>query len=268
MIKTGPVTMPRPPLPRLVDFVRGRFVAGLLILAPFVLTYMVVRWIINVGSGVLSPLFGDWFGIHAPWLGFVVIIGAPLLLGVLALHIFGRKIVFAVEAGASRIPVIGPVFNTLEKFVSSLGPGQETGFGRVVQIVYPRPGAYAIGFMTDILEHEDGKRMGVVYIPTAPTPNSGWLAIIPIEEILDVDMNVNQVMQYTFSGGVVAPDRLVRKPIVDDLPVEPVAIPASTASRVEGDRERRRTKIKAAPGKVVRRIIRGHDADARTPGTG
>lgn len=124
MIQTGPVRRPqRSPLAGLIDFLRGRFVTGILILAPFVLTYMVVRWIINIGSGVLSPLFGDWFGVHIPGLGFAVIIGAPLLLGILALHIFGQRLVFAVEAGAARIPVIGPIFNTVEKFVPSFGPG-------------------------------------------------------------------------------------------------------------------------------------------------
>lgn len=118
--------------------------------------------------------------------------------------------------------------------------------------------------MTGIVEHEDGKRMGVVYIPTAPTPNSGWLAIIPVEEILDVNMSVNQVMQYTFSGGVVAPDRLVRKPVVDDIPVVPVAIPAMTAS-TGGERDGRQ-KFAQKSKKVVGRIIRGHDAQERRPG--
>ena len=50
--------------------------------------------------------------------------------------------------------------------------------------------------------------MGVIYVPTAPTPNSGWVGVVPIERVYDVDMSVQQAMSMVLSGGIVTPDEI------------------------------------------------------------
>ena len=72
-------------------------------------------------------------------------------------------------------------------------------------VEYPRVGAWSIGFLTAITATSDGKQLAVVYIPTAPLPNSGWVAVVPVEEVLDTNLSVQQAMQMVFSGGIVSP---------------------------------------------------------------
>jgi uncharacterized membrane protein len=59
-----------------------------------------------------------------------------------------------------------------------------------------------IGFLTGISEVNPGTTMGVVYLPTAPTPNSGWVAMIPIQQIYDTSMSVSEAMTMVLSGGI------------------------------------------------------------------
>ena len=62
-----------------------------------------------------------------------------------------------------------------------------------------------IGFLTGISEVNPGTTMGVVYLPTAPTPNSGWVAMIPIQQIYDTSMSVSEAMTMVLSGGISSP---------------------------------------------------------------
>lgn len=70
----------------------------------------------------------------------------------------------------------------------------------------------AIGFLTDTLTYEDGSEMGVVYIPTAPTPNSGWIALVPLDEVRRaIDVTVGQAMQMIVSAGIASPEMITRR---------------------------------------------------------
>ena len=57
--------------------------------------------------------------------------------------------------------------------------------------------------------------MAVVYIPTAPLPNSGWVAILSVEDVYDTDMTVQAAMQMVLSGGIVAPGRITKRLLSD-----------------------------------------------------
>lgn len=207
---------------QLGTFLRARFIAGVLILAPFVLTYVLFLWLFHFGQSIFGPLFASWFGLDIPGLGFAVLILGPLLIGMLAMHFLGRRLLLGVEAVVARIPVLGPVFVVVQQFSSAFASTTEVGFNRVVEVEYPRKGLWSLGFLTDYIEHEDGRRMGVVYIPTAPAPNSGWLAIVPVDEIYSVDVSTNQLMRYILSAGVASPDVVRRTPFSPAGPPDPL----------------------------------------------
>ncbi|MDA1279618.1 MAG: DUF502 domain-containing protein [Chloroflexi bacterium] len=199
-----------------LGWIRDRYIEGLRFLAPFIITYFVGRAIFNLASDVMQPLFSDWFGHRIPGLGIGLIIGLPLIFGMIAMRLFGLRALAAAESSVERIPVVGPMFGVARQLISSFG-ASETGFQTVVEVEYPSEGLFSLGFLTDTLEHEDGEVMGVVYIPTAPTPNSGWLAIIPIENIRMTDLKVSDVMSTVFSAGVTAPRRITRRVLPPDI---------------------------------------------------
>jgi len=192
------------------EWMRAQFVTGLRVLAPFIITYVIFRFLYNFAAGVFEPLFLDWFGHRIPGLGMAILILGPMVVGAVVLHLAGGRPLLVLEGGVARIPVIGPVFATARQFVAAFGGSADHGFQRVVEIEYPRKGVWTLGFYTDRLEHEDGSEMAVVYIPTAPTPNTGYLALVPVEDVWATDLTIGDAMRTLVSAGVSAPRRIHR----------------------------------------------------------
>jgi uncharacterized membrane protein len=86
----------------------------------------------------------------------------------------------------------------------------------------------AIGFaMRTFRETTTGRELTAVFVPTAPNPTSGYLEIVPSENVIPVDMTSEQAMAMIVSGGVVGPDTItyLHRPSVDAAKV--VTAPAA-----------------------------------------
>ena len=86
----------------------------------------------------------------------------------------------------------------------------------MVAIEYPRKGIWTIGFLTNLNIDEKARAMAIVYIPTAPMPNSGWVAVLTVDQVYDTDMTIQDAMQMVLSGGIVAPERISKRPLLTD----------------------------------------------------
>ena len=69
------------------------------------------------------------------------------------------------------------------------------------------PEAWLLGPRVSDVDNNDGRgeSLAVVYIPTAPLPNSGWLAVVPVDEVYDTEITPQMAMRFVFSGGIVSP---------------------------------------------------------------
>ena len=194
----------------LVRHLRRNFIAGSLMLVPVALTYLVLRVIFDLTDGVLQPAV-QWvsrrFGID--W----TVPGVGLLVAVILIYVTGFSLASAVglqlakwgQDAIMRLPLVGTVYSASRKLVESFSGTGETGFKRVVMLQYPKLDSWTIGFLTSTTTALNGRRLAVVYIPTAPTPTSGWVAIVPIEEVYDTDLTVPTAMQMVLSGGIISP---------------------------------------------------------------
>ncbi|MBI4305896.1 MAG: DUF502 domain-containing protein [Chloroflexi bacterium] len=198
--------------------VRGKLIAGFLILVPILITYGVLSFVFNSLDKILQPIIQLIFGRPVPGLGFGIIILVAYVAGLIAATYIGRWIISAVQAGLLRVPVYNTIYSASKQLVESFSGTGRTGFRRVVEFEYPRRGTWTIGFLTNTIEHEDGQVMGVVYIPTAPTPNSGYVAIVSLDEVYDLDMPVERALRFCLSGGIVSPSKFTRRPAVPQTP--------------------------------------------------
>jgi len=195
-------------------------VAGSLLLIPLGLTYLLVKWLFNSIDSILQP-FMQWLfiryqiDIEFPGLGVIVTVLLVYLAGLFATFGLGRLITGWGQRVTAKIPLIGHIYSASRQLVESFSGSEikETGFKRVVLIEYPKAGAWSIGFLTNFTRLDDGTRLAIVYIPTAPLPNSGWVALVPVNQVLDTDLSVRQAMQTVFSAGVVSPTSLQTRPL-------------------------------------------------------
>jgi uncharacterized membrane protein len=187
----------------------------LLFLVPLILTYWVLRLVFDFLDGLIGPAFDLWFGREIPGVGLVALIIVLYVAGIVATSVFGLRLISRLQQLLLSVPVIKPIYSATKRLVESFSGSPVTGFKRVVAIEYPRPGLWTIGFLTSLTYDEEDRPMAVVYIPTAPLPNSGWVAILSIEDVYDTDMTVQTAMQMVLSGGIVTPGRITKRLLQD-----------------------------------------------------
>ena len=200
--------------------IRLALIAGLLLLVPLGLTYLLVKWLFNLIDSILQPLM-QWifvqYQIDIAFAGLGIIVGLILvyLAGLFVTFGVGRLVTVWGQGITTKIPLVGHIYSASRQLVESfsLSEAKDTGFKRVVLIEYPKSGAWSIGFLTNFTFLDNGSRLAVVYVPTAPLPNSGWVALVPDDQVLDTDLSVPQAMQVVFSAGVVSPTSIQTRPI-------------------------------------------------------
>jgi len=80
---------------------------------------------------------------------------------------------------------------------------------RVVLISFPTPEMKAVGFVTKVMRDETtGRELAAVYVPTSPNPTSGYIEIVPLEDVVQTDWTMEEAMSFVMTGGANAPDRV------------------------------------------------------------
>lgn len=70
--------------------------------------------------------------------------------------------------------------------------------------------------------------MVLVFLPTTPNPTSGFLLMIPMEDVHDINLSVESGIRLIISGGILAPNNIHTCPFVgldsepDLPPTEPL----------------------------------------------
>jgi uncharacterized membrane protein len=217
---------------RVLNAIRKNIVTGLLFLLPIAITYLVLRFLFNTIDGVIYPALQSTLMRWTPRLaknlppgtGIVILLIIVYLVGLLGSNILGKWLAKIIHRLFIRVPIVGVIYSTAKQLIGSFSGEGTTGFKRVVIIEYPRVGCWTIGFLTSLVKDENDKQMALVYIPTAPTPNSGWLAIVPIEDVYDTDLSVQEAMRMVLSGGTSAPAYLRKRPAsqtgIDDVKLQ------------------------------------------------
>lgn len=205
---------------KILNAIRRNIVAGLFFLLPIAITYLVLRFLFNTIDGVIYPAIQQLLMNFNPrWArnlprgaGIVILLIVVYLVGLLGSNIFGRWVGKFIQKLFLRVPFVGIIYSTAKQLIESFSGEGTTGFKRVVMVEYPRTNCWAIGFLTNLATDENGKQLALVYIPTTPTPNSGWLTVVPIENVYDTDLSVQDAMRMVLSGGTVAPQELKKRP--------------------------------------------------------
>ena len=193
--------------------IRNVFVQGLFVVVPIALAFWVLRFIYNIIEGIAGNRINEWidstWGFRIPGIGILLMVVIVFIVGVLLQGRAGRWFVRGFQALLMRIPIVKAIYGPAQQLFDSFTGKSDSGFKRVVLIEYPKAGTWMVGFLTATTVI-DGQEMGVVYVATAPTPNSGWVAVVPIEEVYDIDMSVGDAMNLIFSGGIKAPSEVVK----------------------------------------------------------
>lgn len=139
------------------------------------------------------------------------------LLGKLLGAGIGRMLWNIVERGIHRLPLVRNVYDSVKQMTDFMFTERELGYKRVVAVEYPRKGAWSLGFVTGDslfdIRSTTGEPMVSLMIPASPMSVTGYIVTVPKSETVDLDLTIDQALQFVISCGVVVPPhQLLPKP--------------------------------------------------------
>ena len=199
--------------------VRTAFITGLLILLPLGVTIFIIGIVLDRIGNPASELFFNFIDqnirelptveIPLQLLSLLIVFLIITALGYFSRIFIGQLFLRFFERILTRLPLISQVYNTVKQQVDTFSQQKKAVFQEVVMIEYPRKGIYAIGFLTNQAKGEvqslTGENLVNVFVPTTPNPTSGFLLMLPHEDVISMQMSVADGMKTIISGGAVTP---------------------------------------------------------------
>jgi len=233
----GPIFFSHPNLLRFSDRVvitkstslsrrfRNAFLTGLLIFLPLGTTIFVLDFLLNLFKEPVTRLvtqlgLGEesfFFGLESllGLLGLIVGVLSLTILGFLSNYVLGKFFISSAERVLGKVPFINTVYHSVKQIVETFGKENRAVFKEVVLVEYPRPDCYVLGFLTNDASGETveviGKPLTNVFVPTTPNPTSGFLLMLPPQDIYRLSMSVGEGMKMLISGGAVIPPSTGKK---------------------------------------------------------
>jgi uncharacterized membrane protein len=145
-------------------------------------------------------------------IGLVVAVIAVYFAGRLLGGFLGRRVYRRVERLITTLPVLKQVYPYVKQIVDFLfGDDKQIKFSRVVVVEYPRKGIWSVGFQTGSAIQQVEELAGsavTIFIPSSPTPFTGYTITVPRRDVLELPMTVEEAIRFVVSGGVLAPPRM------------------------------------------------------------
>lgn len=198
---------------------KNDLIAGLLVVIPLAttiwLTITIANWVIDFLTRIpkqlspfegMNPLLVNLLNLTV---GFAVPLISILTIGLMARNIAGRWLLEVGERLLQAIPLAGQVYKTLKQLLETLLKDTNGKFRRVILVEYPRRGIWAIAFVTGVISADIQAQMSrpmlSIFVPSTPNPTTGWYAVVPEDEVINLSISIEEAFKIVISGGIVAP---------------------------------------------------------------
>ncbi|MDT8855791.1 DUF502 domain-containing protein [Paracoccaceae bacterium Fryx2] len=205
---------------------RASFLTGLVVVLPVGLTIYLIwtvvgwidSWVLPLVPAAYQPdellrqIFGPDTRVGLRGVGVVVFLVFTIMVGWVAKGLIGRSLIGWGEGLVDRMPVVRSIYNGLKQIAETVFAQTETNFEKACIVQFPRPGVWAIGFISTRAKGEIAQRVPVagevltVFVPTTPNPTSGFLIFAPAADVIMLDMSLEDAAKLIISAGLVYPN--------------------------------------------------------------
>lgn len=204
--------------------IKRNIITGMVTIIPLWVTWLLFDFIFSqlsrFGKPIVSTFSRDISDqaptlsrlLQQPWfndvLAVILVLVAIYAIGLVANRVIGRRLISAIEGLFTRLPLVQTVYGSAKKLLSALQTKPEN-IERVVLINFPHKEMKAVGLVTrTFTDINTGKLLAAVYVPTTPNPTSGYLEIVPLDQLVSTDWSMDEAMNFVISGGAIAPQHI------------------------------------------------------------
>ncbi len=212
----------------------GNLVTGSLVILPFVLTVLIISWVLNWIVAAFGPgtLFGEiltsggaaFVGPKREYvaylIGAVVVLIILWLLGLAVRTQAQRTFALVLDSTLAKVPLFRAIYRPVSQVVRIFAGSKAdlSGLPVVMCRLGGELGVDVPAFLASTQTYEvGGQRRLLIYLPTSPLPAWGGLVLVPESSVIPVpNMDADALIKLYFSFGVLAPELI--PPVTHDKP--------------------------------------------------
>ncbi len=186
---------------RLQRFFITTVIGGVAVVLPITIFVLLVRFIVNITSGILAPMRNifPFSNDVSRWLvdllSLSIVIAVFFLIGITVRTRFGNQLFTRLE---DRWLMQLPFYSVLRETVRQFFGAKRTPFSQVVLVDVFNNGNLMTGFVTD---DEVGQGYITVFVPTGPNPTNGFIFHVKEENLQYVKTRPEDAMRTIIGVG-------------------------------------------------------------------
>ena len=190
--------------------IRNYFIAGIVVLIPISITIYLILLLASISSKILPNEINPnhYLPYSIPGLEILIALFLITLIGWLSLSFLGKKLLVLFNNILKRIPILRTIYSAIGQMTETFTKN-DTDKKNVVLVEYPRKGSWAVGFATkentSEISRKTNKKLVNVFVPTTPNPTSGFLLMIPKEDLIYLDLSFEEASKFIVSAGTSNP---------------------------------------------------------------
>lgn len=194
--------------------VRDNLLAGLVLVAPLVVTAFALRVLFGWVSAAIDPIvegtrlasYTANIEIVAQFVTILAIVVLLTLLGYVARWGVGERVFGGIGRLVNFLPLVRTIYSSTRQVANALVERQNR-YESVVLVEY-REGFSVIGFVTgevpDPVQATLDEPAYNVFVPNSPNPTGGRLLLVPESRVREVDMSVRRGIRTLVTTGIAA----------------------------------------------------------------
>jgi uncharacterized membrane protein len=207
---------------KLTSFILRLFLTGLATLLPFVVTVLVVGWLVKLVDAYVGPssyfgmllvgLVGDDYKYPGYLTGYLIVVICITLLGFLVTRATVSRFQKTLDRMFARIPFFGKIYSSVGQAVELFGSTSSgSGIDKFGGVGLAKLGnVTAVVLLTSSQRYtfHNGKPHLLVFVPNSPIPATGFNILVPEENFQKLDMPMEDLIKLSMSLGLLGPQTL------------------------------------------------------------
>ncbi len=186
--------------------IRNNFIAGVVVLIPIGITLYLTLFFIRITGKIIPKEINpnNYLPFNIPGVEILIALIFISLIGWLSLSFIGKKFFELFNNVLKKIPILRTIYSAIGQMTQSLTK-KDDNQKSVVLLEYPRKGVWAVGFATKenqgIIKNKVKEELINVFVPTTPNPTSGFLLMVPRNDLIYLDISFEQASKFIVSAG-------------------------------------------------------------------
>jgi uncharacterized membrane protein len=191
---------------------RSYFLTGVVVLIPIGITVYLTVLIMKISPSLIPASINPnkYLPFNIPGLEFLIAFIIITFVGMVSLTFIGKTLLNFGQRILNKIPILRTIYNGLGQLTKNFTSSNNKS-KKIVLLEYPRKGIWSVGFATGDNKGEISKKAGRgkqlinVFVPTTPNPTSGFLLMVPKEDLIFLDMSFEEASKFIMSAGSINP---------------------------------------------------------------